>query len=629
MTSPQKPLFNNEVAAIRAMAILAVLGYHFFPSYFPWGYLGVDGFFVISGFLMIPLINRNSNLIGFINNRIRRLYPALLIFVSLYVALGYLFLLNDEYAILLESSIGSLWHFQNILEGGREGYFADTNGFRPFLHIWSLAVEFQVYLLLGLVLLFLYRKQNTNNKIKFIFVLFLISLASYLISIYGYRYDPFFLSPLRFWEFLSGSLLYYLMSSTHTSAGLDLFKKSGIQYVALVIIGFFIYLNGGQLKNLSTILTVLFCVLFIYSVDLSKLHRNIKRSYVYIGAISYSLYIFHYPAIEFLERFVGSPSVLERGLIIVSVFFISHMVDLQITPRMASFNQAGKKLFLGSLALSALVILLYVNLDSLGRGVVSKNSSIDASNSFDIDYNDSCVSLENGGKYIDERCRIGSSLKSATEPNFIIIGDSLSNSITTMFESLSATDNKFSKYIQLGKGYCPIVFDFGNEDCKKFKYDVESFLDKYKSRAVVIAAQWPLYFYSDDVKILDDRKKELMKFIDKHKNNGSNIYLIHSVPLGAKPRTCVARFPWSNLGDCDIPHEISSERSLFAHGILEEIAKDSGVLIFDPAEYMCDSIGCAVFRDREILYLDDSHLSKGGGKYLAEKSINWWHDNFK
>ena len=121
MTSPQKPLFNNEVAAIRAMAILAVLGYHFFPSYFPWGYLGVDGFFVISGFLMIPLINRNSNLIGFINNRIRRLYPALLIFVSLYVALGYLFLLNDEYAILLESSIGSLWHFKTSWKVAERG----------------------------------------------------------------------------------------------------------------------------------------------------------------------------------------------------------------------------------------------------------------------------------------------------------------------------------------------------------------------------------------------------------------------------------------------------------------------------------------------------------------------------
>jgi len=629
MITSQEPSFNNQVAAIRAASVLAVLGYHFFPSYFPFGYLGVDCFFVISGFLMIPLINRNTSFVGFINNRVKRLYPALIMFVFLYVVLGYLFLLDDEYIVLLKSSIGSLWHVQNYLESSREGYFVDTNGFRPFLNAWSLAVEFQVYLILGYVLLVLCRNQELSHTVKSILVLFLISFIGYMVSIYSYKHDPFFISPLRFWEFLVGSLLYYLMNSVYAAGVLGFLNKYKFSHTVLIIISLFIYFNGGQLKGLSTVLSVLFCALFIYSVDLSKLYRYVKKTYVYVCSISYSTYLFHYPAIEFLERFVGSPGVLDRVLVICCVFFVSHVVDLWITPKIIGVNQAGAKLFLGSCVLSALVTLLYVNLDVLNRGIITKNKVINVSDSFEVNYKEQCDFLGKGGTYEDERCRIGSGLKSRAEPHFIILGDSLSNSITTMFESLAKTDYKFSEYIQVGKGSCPIVFDFGGEKCGKFKDDAVSFLNKYEGKLIIITAQWPLYFYENDMGTLNSRKQDLVKFINKYKKSGSIIYLVHSVPLGAKPRSCIARFPWSNLGGCEIPREIFSERGDFAYEFLEAIAKENEVLIFDPAKYMCNTIECAVFRDGEVFYLDDSHFSESGGRYLARKSMSWWRDNFK
>jgi peptidoglycan/LPS O-acetylase OafA/YrhL len=578
---------------------------------------------------MIPLINRNTSLTGFMNNRVKRLYPALLMFVFLYAALGYLFLLDDEYVVLLESSIGSLWHIQNVLESSKEGYFVDTNGFRPFLNAWSLAVEFQVYLILGFVLLVLCKNQRLSDQVKFIFILFSISIAGYMVSSYSYKYDPFFISPLRLWEFLVGSLLFYLMKSSYATEALGFLKKFKLSHIALIIIGLFIYLNGGQLKGLSTILSVLFCALFIFSVDLSKLHRFVRKSYVYVGSISYSVYLFHYPAIEFLERFVGSPSVLDRVAVIFCVFLVSHVVDLWITPKIISLNRAGVKLLLGSCVLSAVIILLYVNLDVLSRGVVTKNEIINVSDSFEVNYNENCVFLSESGTYEDERCRIGSGLNNIDEPNFIIIGDSLSNSMTTMFESLAKIDYKFSEFIQIGKGYCPIVFDFGDEECKKFKRDAISFLNDHKGKTIVIATQWPLYFYENDVDTLDRRKRELIEFIRKYKDYGSSIYLSHSVPLGAKPRSCLARFPWSSLGGCDIPHATFSKRGEFAYSVLETIAEESNVSIFDPAKYMCDLNTCAVFSDGEIFYLDDSHFSENGGRYLAEKSMGWWYDNFK
>jgi len=629
VTALSQHQFNHQVAAIRAASVLAVLGYHFFPSYFPWGYLGVDCFFVISGFLMIPLINRNTNFVGFINNRVKRLYPALLMFVFMYVALGYLFLLDDEYIVLLKSSIGSLWHVQNILESSREGYFVDTNGFRPFLNIWSLAVEFQVYLMLGFVLFILCRHRGLSNQVKSIFKLFLISFIGYVFLTYGYQHDPFFISPLRFWEFLVGSLLYYHMNSAYSVVQLGSLKKSRLSLVALIVIGLLILVIGGNLKGLSTMLVVVFCALFIYSFDLSKSNTYIKRSYIYIGSISYSIYLFHYPAIEFLGRFVGSPSVLERVLVISCIFFVSHIVDLWITPKIIGSSRAGVKLFLGSMVLSVAFFLLYTNLEVLDRNVVAKNSVVNVKGSFEINYNEECNFLSEDGRYEDERCRVGSGLKSIKKPRFIIIGDSLSNSMTTVFESLAKVDHKYSEYIQVGKGYCPIVFDFGDDNCEKFTEDAVKFLNDNNGGTIVIAAQWPLYFYENDVDTLNRRKHELVTFINKYKRNGWNIYLSHSVPLGAKPRSCLARFPWSDLGDCDIPRERFFERGDFAHDVLEAIAKDSGVLIFDPAKYMCDSIGCAVFKVGEIFYLDDSHFSKSGGGYLAKKSMGWWRDNFK
>ncbi|WP_417447327.1 acyltransferase family protein [Kangiella sp.] len=628
MTSTSsKVQFNNQIAAIRAVSVLAVLGYHFFPSYFPWGYLGVDCFFVISGFLMIPLINRSVGFKDFIINRINRLYPALLIFIVFYIVLGYFFLLDDEYNILLKSSVGSLLHIQNIIESSRDGYFVGASGFRPFLNVWSLSVEFQVYLMLGFILLLVLPKTKIKTKIRVLILFFFFSFSGYFLVGFLYKIDPFFISILRFWEFLAGSLLFYFIGSDFSKEMLEKVKKYYFSKVVIIIAAIIVLIFGGDLKTLGMVLVVLICVFFVFTVDISVLPKWISKIYFYIGSISYSVYLFHYPALELLERFVGSASISERIFLILITLIVAHFVDLIYTPRILNFTKSGKKLYFLSIVLLAIIVTTLLSLDSLDRNIRIRNESVDSNGSFEISYNDNCNFIADS-EYGDERCRLGSDYKFGEEARFIILGDSLSNSITTMFESLGKVDRKFSNYIQIGKGYCPIVFEFGDESCKSFRLDVIDYLKMHKGLPILITAQWPLYFKQSNNDESDERVAVLVDFIQTLKQLGYEVYFSQSVPLGARPRSCLARLPWSSLGECDIPNNIFIERGHFAYSNLEDIAEKTGVLVFDPAQFFCTDKRCKVYKDGKIFYLDDSHLSVDGGEFLATKSKGWWDDNF-
>jgi len=618
-----KKQFNNQVALVRAFSVLVVLGYHFFPSYFPWGFLGVDWFFFISGYLMLPLISRSDNFLLFIYNRINRLYPALLLFTLLYMTIGYLFLLDDELIILLKSSVGSLTHLQNFFENSREGYFVDSAGFRPFLNVWSLSVEFQIYIFYAFIFLFVLSKSSTVVKMRTLITIATISLFSYVSSQYIYELDPFFISPFRLWEFIMGSILYLVMSNKNEVTLCFSKFKMMLIYIVLFILAISLFVMKGEYRTLSTIISIVFCFIFIMAVDLSKAPKIFINSYVYIGSISYSIYLFHYPAIEFLEQFVGSPSIGERVSLILMIFLVAHLVDRIISPRLVRMKKSALVFIFSSLLIIGGSTFLRYNVENLNRYVINKNEILNLNNNFEINYKFKCDFFTNN-EYEDERCRLGSNLNSLKSPGFLIVGDSLSNSITTMFESIADKDNVFDQYIQIGKGYCPIVFEFGGESCKKFRQESIEYLDKFENVPIVISAQWSLYFKTDDIIVLNERKNQLIQFVEMLNVKGFDVYLVHSVPLGARPRTCVSRAPWSNIGDCDIAISTVNNRSEGSYDIIESIAEQVNAKIFDPKKYMCDSISCFVYKDGDILYLDDSHLSVDGGRYLGRKSREWW-----
>lgn len=605
---------NLEIALLRSFAVLVVLGFHFFPSYFPLGFLGVDIFFVISGYLMVPLIYRSHSISYFLWNRVKRLYPPLIFCLLTFIIIGYFSLLDDEFNILLRSSFWSILQGQNFIEFSRSGYFVDSGGFRPFLNIWSLSVEFQSYVFLVLLYFWFLKLYTPSNKSYNILFISIIFLSAYFI--FASFSEPFFITPLRLWEFLFGCLAY------HLSVELNLFSKR--KNTLTYFIGFFLasisllyYIND---KETLTFITVLTTVAFICCVNVSRFKINgvVTRIYLYIGAISYSLYLMHYPALEFLRVYNGSPNVLERFSLLVIVFFISHVMDRCIQPWFINKNKQNQLILVSSCSffiLAASCLLVF----SDHRWVEVRNSELVSNSEFKMDYNHECGFPRE--KYSDERCRISEKLVNTSDPKFVLIGDSLSNSLTTMFDALDRNDAKYTQYIQYGKGSCPIVLKTENVECQEFSHRVLADIEKYGGNSVlVVMAQWSLYpersLYS------------LEEFLSRSRANNKKVIVSLSFPLGARPRTCIDRgIPFiSGNQNCDTPLNVSAERSQNAHEVIRSLVHKYGYELFDPSGFFCDLKYCKVVDKNTLLYFDDSHITRAGGEYLAVKSKGWWDE---
>ncbi|EMW7172101.1 acyltransferase [Vibrio fluvialis] len=603
---------NLEIALLRAFSVLIVLGFHFFPSYFPFGFLGVDIFFVISGYLMVPLIMRSASIGEFIGNRIRRLYPPLLVCLSIYFILGYITLLDDEFSILTKSSLGTITQVQNFYEMFRDGYFVNSGGFRPLLNMWSLSVEFQNYFILAALYYFLIKKHDGNRVYIVLLITILLSLFSY--AFFSLFSEPFFITPMRLWEFLLGCLAYQIVLERKLYT---VNKNSFFAAVAVVISLFtIIYTENRQIETLSI---SMFAFIFICYVDVSRLP---DRIYIYIGSISYSIYLLHYPALEFMKIYVGSPGIKERIAIIALVVFLSHLVDRIFQPFIYNNKKAIKVIWVSSVILSILIFFEFISSGVKGtpRSIVTRNYEVISQSQFDMDYNEQCRFLDR--TYSDERCRLSEKLNDYKQANIVLLGDSLSNSMTTMFDWLGKDDEFYSRYVQFGKGSCPVVLKSTDSECNAFSKDVLDKIDYFKEDVtIIIVAQWSLYS--------PESLKSLDKFLNRMKMENKKIIVSLSFPLGARPRTCIDRgVPFISSGSsCNTPRFISDNRSLEVHSLVEQLSIKYGYKVFDPSEFFCDDVECKVLQENKLLYLDDSHLTRYGGVFLGRNSKWWWDEN--
>ena len=195
--------FRNDIQGLRGLAILFVLIFHFFPSIFPKGYLGVDIFFVISGYLItsICLTKKNYSYIEFIKKRIIRLIPAILGTIIFCVILSLFVFLPSDLNHFWDSVISSVFlvpNFYFLLSGG---YFGGINELKPLLHFWSLGVEIQFYIIYPLILFFIKNQFKKNFLILILIIFFISILLNFFFINYNYDKINFFMLPSRIWQF--------------------------------------------------------------------------------------------------------------------------------------------------------------------------------------------------------------------------------------------------------------------------------------------------------------------------------------------------------------------------------------------------------------------------------------------
>jgi peptidoglycan/LPS O-acetylase OafA/YrhL len=322
--------YRRDIDGLRAVAIGLVIGYHAFPNYFPGGFIGVDVFFVISGFLITGIIARHLtrgdfSVAAFYGRRIRRIFPALLLAVTATIAVGWYMMPVKEFKALGLSVIGSTAFVQNLVLLHEVGYFDVAAARKPLLHIWSLGIEEQYYIVWPLILMLATRFRT--NVMTLAISLAVLSFWFGLVALQKDAASAFYLPHVRAWELLVGSCLALAQTIHWRVPKADriieaiekvlrqiVFAPDGPRHIALLphlggLVGAGLVVYGTLRFNAQlpypgfrALVPVLGAALLIQS-EQSVVNRSILGSplFVFIGLISYPLYLWHFPAIVYLR----------------------------------------------------------------------------------------------------------------------------------------------------------------------------------------------------------------------------------------------------------------------------------------------------------------------------------------
>jgi peptidoglycan/LPS O-acetylase OafA/YrhL len=607
--------YRPDIDGLRAVAVMLVVLYHAFPEAMRGGFIGVDIFFVISGFLITGIIARELDqqrfsLLGFYNRRIRRIFPALIVVLSAVLVLGWLWMLPAAYAQLSADVFASAAFVANFALLLQSGYFDVEAAKKPLLHLWSLGIEEQFYLFWPLILMIAARlRQNLLN------VASVIGLASFALNVALIGVNPiatFYLPVTRAWELLAGAALacgWSQISQTEIASNL----RAGIG-VALIAVAAAILDTNRAFPGWWAVLPVLGGALLL-SAPASWGCRIVLASpvMVRIGLISYPFYLWHWPLLVFFALIKFAPlTLLERGLIVGLSFVLAwatyRFVEIPFRFRRPS---VGRLLGLGGgMALMAAAGLVVVEnggfdfrLPDEIRGMteVTTQSSkwrvheclIDLSH--EMSFADSCV----------DRGR---------RPLILVWGDSTAGALMPGLRS--AQQSRGFGLAQFTSSSCIPALNTdvaGTPNCRAINDKVLSLARELKPDIVLLHSTWDRY--------LDGVAGTVMAV---KQATGARVIVLGSVPWWKRG------LPNEVLRYFMLHHQLIPERSARAQAdgsgaTLRDKVVPSGAEFISVWDVMCNADGCLTRIGNaasDISATDQVHLTEKGSIFLIQSIID-------
>jgi peptidoglycan/LPS O-acetylase OafA/YrhL len=646
------PDYRPDIDGLRALAILVVVLFHAFPKTLRGGFVGVDVFFVISGFLISTIILRSLkqemfSFPAFYANRVRRIFPALILVLVSSVLLGWFALLPDELAQLGKHMAGGAGFVQNFLLWSEAGYFDTHSELKPLMHLWSLAIEEQFYLIYPFGMWLAWRLRLSLTR-----VMLVLCLVSFSLNVWNVTREPlgtFFLPHTRFWELLIGGLLACLPLQTDQtpSRSSNLFavneqivkNVAAILGVLLILLASFVLNKGRQFPGWWALLPVVGSSLLILSGQKAWVNRVILSSspMIWIGLISYPLYLWHWPILSF-ARIVESdePSAWGRVMLISLSFVLAWLTSRLVEgPIRFGVKSVGRITILCGL-ISSLGIFgywLYVHQGVSGRFANDGYTAFSWAKG--VSNRAFCQAVFDGPGY-PESCL----LAEGRVPEIALLGDSHSGHLYPGLASQGLA------VANLGRGACLPLYNVGfgkdGSECK-FGY-MNRVLDfaiaDERVRLIALAGRYAaaveggeydvrhpdrpggMELFSQDVsgnaKVFE---KSLRQTLGKLVASGKKVVVILDVPeLGFNPKSCVRPMTLTTLRQvpCAVSADAFDKRSRQYRDIVRSVARDyPSVNVFDMPSLFCDQSYCWGQKNGKMLYRDDDHLSLEGSDFVA------------
>lgn len=362
--SLHKDHYRPDIDGIRAIAVLSVVICHAFPRYLPGGFIGVDIFFVLSGYLISSIIIRDIDsdrfsILKFYDRRIRRIFPALILVLLFTLVVGWAIMAQFEFQALGKHVAGSTLFSENFLLWSESSYFDVSSEKKQLLHLWSLAIEEQFYFFWPLALWLAGR-----GHVPFLTIFLLLGLASFATNIFDIHNDPTaaYYSPIgRFWELMVGSCLAYLQSAR--PALLDRFKNlQSWLGAALLVIAFALINPDRGFPGFWALLPTFGTFLLVSGGENSWINKHILSTspFVWFGLISYPLYLWHWPLLSFAHITFGKVDPLKAFILVVIAIVAAAFTFLIIERPFRTRSDNGAKpafLALGMVAMLAFGVL--------------------------------------------------------------------------------------------------------------------------------------------------------------------------------------------------------------------------------------------------------------------------------
>lgn len=601
--------YRADVDGLRAVAIIPVVLFHGGLSYVSGGFVGVDVFFVVSGFLITGLIHHEIrtgtfSVLAFYERRIRRIFPALFTVIAAAAVAAPLILLSDDLIRFGRSVVATAGFASNFLFWSEDSYFAAGAEGKPLLHTWSLAVEEQFYIFFPMLLLVMRRLPAAGEKA----LLAALLAASLISSALAMRMAPsavFYLAPFRAWELLLGALL--AIGAIPPLRGRIMPELATLTGLLLILWSVFAISPQSAFPWPAAVAPCLGAALILHADSVQRgtaINRLLaSRLMVSVGLISYPLYLWHWPLLVFARRWKGSElDVAQTGAILALAFVLATLSYRFIEQPIRRGKGMDRRTLRSSAALAmSLSIAFGLGVQSLP---LNRHADFVAQHIRGReDYRVATCFMDEGQRYA-EWSASACLTDHHSERTVLLWGDSFAaHYIAGLADDLSA--RKFN-VVQYTAYSCPPVLTANvawAPNCREFNDHVSDVLDRFHFDTVVLAARWERYWgHAVD----RERLQRTLKFL---KARHLMVVLVAQGPSFQFDDP--AKFAYRNPGQAAEARPSSR--------INRDLHDLTGYdVYFDPNDYLCDAGRCAVIRDGQFLYWDSGHYSTYGSRLVSE-----------